>query len=133
MRLSSAKQLPTNALIIYMISALLFLCSIELHIHTGDTAINADHGSAVSITSLANNLDYLNISNEIEVSPDGMLKIKHSAPNILVIFLVLTLICTLFLQILTLRSRDQHLASKLPFFGTPALRGPPLQRLHTLY
>ncbi|MCW8934514.1 MAG: hypothetical protein OQK98_07295, partial [Gammaproteobacteria bacterium] len=120
MRQNSGKQLSINALIIYMISALLFLCSIELHIHTGDTAANADHGHAVSITSLSNNLDNLNISDEIEVSPDGMLKIKHSAPNMLAIFLVLTFICTLFMQILILRTRDQHFTSKLPFFGTPA-------------
>jgi len=125
MRLNSGKQLSVKALIIYMISALLFLSSIELHIHTSDAAAKADHGYAVSITSLSNNLSNLNISGEIEVSPDGMLKITHSAPNILAIFLVLALICTLFIQIFTLRTRDQYFTAALPFFGTPALRAPP--------
>jgi len=125
MRLNSGKRLSTKALIIYMISALLFLSSIELHIHTNDTAATADHGYAVSITSLSNNINNLKISGEIEVSPDGMLKIQHSAPNILAIFLLLALIFTVFIQIFTARVRNKHQTSALPFFGTPALRAPP--------
>jgi len=125
MRLNSGKQLSIKALIIYMISALLFLSSIELHIHTNDTAAKADHGYAVSITSFSNDINNLNVNGEIEVSPDGMLKIKHSAPNILAIFLLLTLIFTVLIQIFTLRIRDHHFTSTLPFFGTPPLRAPP--------
>ena len=122
MRLSTSKQISVKALIIYMISALLFLSSIELHIHTNDTAVTADHGYAVSITSFSNNFD---VNGEIEVSPDGMLKIQHSAPNILALFLLLALIFTVFFQIYTARVRDIHQTSSLPFFGTPALRAPP--------
>jgi len=125
MRLNSDKKVSTKALIIYMISALLFLSSIELHIHTDDTAATADHGYAVSISSLSNNISNPDISGEIEVSPDGMLKIQHSAPNILAIFLLLALIFTVFVQVFATRVRDKHLASALPFFGTPTLRAPP--------
>ena len=125
MRLNSVNQLSIKALIIYMISALLFLSSIELHIHTNDTAATADHGYAVSITSLSNNINNLNVSGEIEVSPDSMLKMQYSAPNILAIFIVLALICSLLIQIFTLRIRDQYFTCTLPFYGTPALRAPP--------
>jgi len=125
MQLNIGKQITTKALIIYMISALLFLSSIELHIHTNDAAQTADHGHSVSITSLSNNITNTDIKGEIEVSPDGMLKIQHSSPNILAIFLLLTLIVTLFFQVYTSRTRDKHRASILPFFGTPALRAPP--------
>ena len=125
MQRNMGKQITTKALIIYMISALLFLSSIELHIHTNDAAQTADHGHSVSITSLSNNISNLDIKGEIEVSPDGMLKIQHSAPNLLAIFLLLALIITLFFQIFTIRVRGKHPASTLPFFGTPALRAPP--------
>ena len=125
MKLNSGKQLSTQLLIIYMISTLLFLFSIDLHIHTKDAATSADHGSSVSITSLSNSLGGIDSSDEIEVSPDGMLKVPHNAPDMLVIFLLLALIIAIFGQVFVARIQNAHTRSTLPFFGTPALRAPP--------
>lgn len=125
MKSHSGKQLSTKMLIIYMISTLLFLFSIELHIHTEEAAASADHGASVSITSLSNSLVGMGSSDEIEVSPDGMLKVHHSAPDMLAIFLLLALIIAIFGQIVVTRINNSHTCSTLPFYGTPALRAPP--------
>lgn len=125
MKFNSGKQLSTKILIIYMISTLLFLFSIELHIHTKDAAASADHGASVSITSLSNSLGDIGSSGEIEVSPDGMLKVHHSAPDMLAIFLLLALIIAIFRQIIVAQTSNSHTSSTLPFYGTPALRAPP--------
>ena len=125
MKSKPAKQLSTQLLIIYMISTLLFLFSIDLHIHTKDAATSADHGSSVSITSLSNSLGGTNSSNEIEVSPEGMLKVPHNAPYMLAIFLILVLVIAIFRQVFVARIQNAHTSSTLPFYGTPALRAPP--------
>ena len=123
MKFNSDKQFSTKLLIIYMISALLYLSSIELHIHTEDAASYSSHGSLVSITTLSNNL--IDIANEIEVSPDGMLKAQQNVPNILAIFLLLTLIISVFRTLSIPQINDPHTTIKLPFYGTPSLRAPP--------
>ncbi len=123
MKLNFNKAFFIKILIIYMINALLFLSSIELHIHTKETASYASHGSAVSITALSN--DLADMANEIEVSPDGMLHAQHNIPNLLVIFLLLTLIIIAFNPISISRIKDTHTPSELPFYGTPLLRAPP--------
>ena len=125
MKSRPGKQLSTQLLIFYMISTLLFLFSIELHIHTQDAATTADHGSSVSITSLSNSLDGIDSSDQIEVSPDGMLKVPHNAPDMLAIFLLLALIIAIFGQVFVARIQNPHNNSTLPFYGTPALRAPP--------
>jgi len=117
-------------LVIYMISALLFLSSIELHIHTHEAAVSADHGAAVSITSLANDfssqLAAQETASEIEVSPDNMLHAHQSAPNILVMFLLLVFIASIFIPVFASRNQESTNLSALPFYGTPTLRGSPL-------
>lgn len=49
MKYKKDKPLSTRLLIIYLISALLFLLSNQLHIHTWKAAVSAEHGSAVAI------------------------------------------------------------------------------------
>jgi len=57
---------------------LLFLTSIELHIHTQEAASVADHGSSVSVSGF--NTDGL--MDEITVSPDGILKLPQVTFNL---------------------------------------------------
>lgn len=123
MKTNPDKQFSIKLLIIYMISTLLFLSSIELHIHTEEAASYVSHGSSVSITTLSN--DLIDIANEIEVSPDGMLKVQQSTASLLAIFLLLTLIIGIFSQISITRIIDPHTTIKPPFYGTPSLRAPP--------
>ncbi len=125
MKSNSSKSLSIKILLIYMISALLFLSSIELHIHTHEAAVTADHGFAVSVTSLPDSLANHQAANEIEVSPDGMLHAHQGAPQMLAIFILLVLIVTRFIPISFARNRKICSISDLPFFGTPALRAPP--------
>ncbi len=128
-KLNSNKALSVKLLVIYMISALLFLSSIELHIHTHEAAASADHGSAVSITSLLNDFSSKfaaqESASEIEVSPDGMLHAHQNAPNMLAIFLLLVLIVTIFIPVSISRIRKLHCRIERPFYGTPSLRAPP--------
>jgi len=121
----SKQQLSAKLLIIYMISALLFLTSFDLHIHTQDAAATAEHGSSVSITSISNELTMANSSDEIAVSPDGILKIQQINHAFLAVFILLALITVLFSVILTHRLTNNHSLISLPFYGTPALRAPP--------
>ena len=75
MSLKFGKQLSIRFLIMYMISAVLFLTSIDLHIHARDVATAADHhGYAVHISSLTDELIPAVAGDEIKVSPDGVLK-----------------------------------------------------------
>ena len=124
MKLNKNKQVPLQALIMYMISALLFLSSNQLHIHSKEAADYVSHGSAISITDLSNNL--IDIATEIEVSPDGMLKVQHGSINLLAVFLLLALTITSFIQTSITRQKKAHATSQLPFYGTPSLRAPPL-------
>ena len=125
MILNSNKQISIKLLIIYMISALLFLSSIELHIHTHKAAATADHGSAVSITSLPDSLVSAEEAQEIEVSPDGMLHAHASTPNILALFILLTILVAVLQQIFIRPIESTRNTLVLPFFGTPSLRAPP--------
>jgi len=63
----SKKQWSIKWLVIYMVTALLFLTSVELHVHTSDTAAMADHGNAVSTNILASDLMLETASDEITV------------------------------------------------------------------
>lgn len=81
-----------------MISTLLFLTSIELHIHTEDAAVKADHGFAVSISSIAGDLNAIDTNDKIKVSPDSVLKLKQSDINLLVIFLLVSIIIVIVNQ-----------------------------------
>lgn len=112
-----------------MISALLFLSSIELHIHTHEAAASADHGAAVSITSLPNDFSSQiaaqKSASEIEVSPDSILHAHQNASNILAIFLWLVFFVSIFIAVGISRNRKSINFIQLPFYGTPALRAPP--------
>lgn len=116
-------------LVMYMVSALLFLSSIELHIHTHEAAITEDHGSAVSITSLPDNLSSSLVAEqsatEIEISPDGMLHAHQNAPNALAIFILFIFIVAMFAVIFYSRIRKPHNIAESPFYGFPSLRAPP--------
>ena len=121
------KQLSTKMLIIYMVTALLFLTSVEIHIHTQDTAANADHGFAVSISSIANDYIAEDVNDEITVSTDSALKVKHSNVSLLAVFLLIAVMLTVLCRTFIGRLREGHTQLPLiPFHGTPPLRAPPL-------
>ncbi len=111
-------------LVIYMISTLLFLTSIELHIHTEESAHIESHGHAVSISSLANRLDPEQMVDEISVSPDGLLKIQTPGLDVIAIFILLLFTSSYGVRYFRfLRERHEHI--ERPFYGTPRLRAPP--------
>jgi len=121
------KQRSIKMLVIYMITALLFLTSVELHIHDQEAAAAADHGFAVSISSFANDLLPENSSDEITVNPDGLLKIKQSSVNLLAVFLLVAVMLTVLCRTFIGRLRENHTQLPvIPFHGTPPLRAPPL-------
>ena len=114
-------------LVIYMISSLLFLTSIELHIHTQEAAVTADHGAAVSISSLSSELMPAVSGEEIKVSPDGVLKVNQSSFNLIAVFLMIAVMLVILCQICISRLRESNADFPLiPFHGTPPLRAPPL-------
>ena len=114
-------------LVIYMITALLFLTSVEIHIHDQETAANADHGFAVSISSLANGFTPENVGDEITVSPESVLKVKQGSINLLAVFLLIAIMVTVLCRTFIGRLRESHIQLPvIPFHGTPPLRAPPL-------
>lgn len=125
MLLTRHKSSSLRLLVIYMISTLLFLTSIELHIHTKEAAVSELHGQSVSISSFTNQLNQADSADEITVSPDGLLKIQHYGPMIIAIFILLALIvrvtATRYFRFL----KERHKLIQLPFYGIPALRAPP--------
>ena len=121
------KQRSVKMLVIYMITALLFLTSFEIHIHDQEAAAAADHGVAVSISSIANDLLPEGSSDEITVSPDGALKIKQSSVDLLAVFLLIAIMATVLCRTFIGRLREGHTQLPfIPFHGTPPLRAPPL-------
>ncbi len=119
------KQFSIKVLMLYLISTLLFLSSIDLHIHTKKAAAVEDHGSAVSITKFTSNLFNFDTSDEIEVSPDGMLEVQHTTPDLLAVFLLLVLVIAVFTRISVYSIDNTSAKLGLPFFGFPSLRAPP--------
>jgi hypothetical protein len=120
------QQLSIKILIIYMISALLFLTSVELHIHTQKAAAFEDHGVAVAISSLSSELMPSDDNGEIKINHDGVLKVPSNTVNFLAIFLLAVLLAaTCCYRIFSrLRVFDSPLPD-LPFHGSPSLRAPP--------
>jgi len=124
--LKNNKQLSIKMLIMYVITALLFLTSVELHIHTQETAATVEHGFAVDISSFASNLMHQGNSNEIIVSPDSVLKVKQSSVNLLAIFLLIAVLAATQCRTFISRVRESHTRLPIiPFHGTPPLRAPP--------
>ncbi len=123
----SQKQQSAKMLVIYMITALLFLTSVEIHIHDQDAATTADHGFAVSISSLATDLAPAGASDEITVSSESVLKIKQGNQTLLAIFLLIAIMVTVLCRTFIGRLREGHTQLPvIPFHGTPPLRAPPL-------
>lgn len=121
------KQLSLKMLVIYMISTLLFLTSIELHIHTQKAAASADHGFAVSMSSFSTDLVLEAQAEEIKVSPDGVLKVNEANINLIAVFLLLAVILVILCQVCISRLRESNAELPLLLFqGTPPLRAPPL-------
>lgn len=126
---NSTKQFVTKTLIMYMVSALLFLTFVELHIHTQDAATSEVHGTAVSISTYTN--DFLAISttdvnDEISVNPESILKIKQTSASVLAIFMLLAVLIVSLCRTFIGRIREaHHLLPVIAFYGTPPLRAPP--------
>ena len=122
----SIKILPVRILLGYIITAMLFLTSVELHIHTQESAATDDHGFAVSISSIAGDQMDSSASDEITVSPDSVLKAKQNNLNMLAVFLLIAVLITVLCCSFIGRLREsQALLPALPFYGTPPLRAPP--------
>lgn len=120
------KQLSTRILVMYVISAVLFLTSIELHIHANDVATSSGHGYAVHISSLDSGIVHSGVNDEIKVSPDGVLKINQTGFSVLAVFLLAALLVVFCACACVGRLRDTGtLLPCLPFHGTPSLRAPP--------
>lgn len=112
-------------LIMYVITALLFLTSVELHIHTQDTAATVEHGFAVDISYFANIMPE-DSNNEIIVSPDSVLKVEQNSISILAVFLLIAVLAAVQCRTFIGRLREgQTRLSIIPFRGTPPLRAPP--------
>ncbi|MCK4707774.1 MAG: hypothetical protein KAU21_04085 [Gammaproteobacteria bacterium] len=127
MTLKTDKQLSFKLLIMLLISSLLFITSIELHIHTKDAAALADHGATVSITSVVSDSLPSGTGTEIKVSPDGVLKVKQNNINTLAIFILAIIMTIVFFKTGITRLIDfNSLIPKQPFHGTPLLRAPPV-------
>ena len=123
----SRKQLTVKILVMYMVMALLFLTSVELHIHTPESAASADHGSAVSISSFTDDLMTERVSDEIKVSPDSVLKAKQDSIGIFAVFLLVAVMLAVFCRVFIGRLRENLAQLPLiPFYGAPSLRAPPL-------
>ena len=124
--LNNKKQLSIKMLIMYVITALLFLTSVEVHIHTQETASTVEHGFAVDISSFASDLMPDGSSNEIIVSPDSVLKVKQSSVSLLAVFLLIAVVAAVLCRTFIGRLRESQTRLPLiPFRGTPPLRAPP--------
>ena len=121
------KQQSVKMLVIYMITALLFLTSVEIHIHDQETAANVDHGFAVSISSLTNDLMPESSSDDITVSPESVLKVKQDSLSVLAVFMLIAVMLTVLCLTFIGRLRESHTQLPvIPFHGAPPLRAPPL-------
>ena len=105
-------------LIMYMISALLFLTSIDLHIHSHDTTVH--------ITSVAVDPGNPDNADEINISPDGVLKDSQYSFSVVAVIILAALIALLYYLCCVCIRDIQTLFPQLPFHGTPTLRAPPV-------
>jgi hypothetical protein len=122
----NSKQLTMRLLVMYMISALLFLTSIDLHIHSRAKTISAGQDIAVHITSVATEINSPDKGDEINISPDGVLKASQYNFSLLAVIILAALIAVLrYFSCVSIRD-IQTLFPQLPFHGTPALRAPPV-------
>lgn len=120
------RQLQMKTLVIYMISALLFLTFVEVHIHNSIGAASADHGYAVSISSLDSAL-LGDSSDEIKVSPSGMLKAKQTIVSFNAVFLLVVTLLIVLTHVIVSRFIEASIRYfVILFHRSPPLRAPPL-------
>ncbi len=125
--LRNNQKLVARMLIMYVVAALLFLTSVELHIHTHEAAPAAEHGFAVSISSLESNFVPHIASEEINVGTDSVLRVEYDIVTVVAVFTLLVLLLTTWRRTFVGRLREKHVRlSSLPFRGLPPLRAPPL-------
>jgi hypothetical protein len=126
MTLAIKQQQTVRWLIIYMISALLFVTSSDLHIHSREAAATSEHGAAVSISKFSDELSTLVDEEEIKVSPDGVIKVNSQSVNLFAVFMLILLIAVVVFRQCSsgLICREVKLP-QIPFHGTPPLRAPP--------
>jgi len=113
-------------LIMYMISALLFLTSIDLHIHSHGKAASAEQDTTVHITSVAVDPGNPDNADEINISPDGVLKDSQYSFSVVAVIILAALIALLYYLCCVCIRDIQTLFPQLPFHGTPTLRAPPV-------
>ncbi len=124
--LRNPQKLTAQMLIMYVVAALLFLTSVELHIHTHETAPAAEHGFAVSISSLDSNFVPHLASEEINVGSDSVLRVEHDTVSVVAVFILLALLLTAWRRTFVGRLREKPVRLFcLPFRGLPPLRAPP--------
>jgi hypothetical protein len=125
--LRNSQKLTARMLIMYVIAALLFLTSVELHIHTHEAAPAAEHGFAVSISSLASDFIPHLASEEINVGTDSVLKVEHNTVSFMAVFMLIAIVLSTMQRTFVGRLRENHVRlCCLPFRGLPPLRAPPL-------
>jgi len=123
---SQQQPLQTKAIILYMISALLFLAFVEVHIHNSIGAVNAYHGHAVSISSLDTAL-LGDSADEIKVSSSGTLKAKHNTVNFGALFLLVVTFFIVLSQAIIWQFREGSIRYfVILYHRSPPLRAPPL-------
>ncbi|MDY6979500.1 MAG: hypothetical protein SV201_06430 [Pseudomonadota bacterium] len=120
-------SLQYRLLVMYMISALLFLISTPLHIHSEEAAVTAEHGAAVSVSSLVKDVIQADTQNQININPDGLLKANPAGFTIPVIPLLLALLVFGIPRICSRCRfpRSQRISPDTPDYGMPLLRAPP--------
>jgi len=110
----------------YMIAALLFLTSFDLHIHTDEAAVTAEHGFSVSISSIDTVFFAGADSEEINVGLDGVLKVEYDAVSFMAIFLLLLIVLAVSQRILIGIIREINFSYfVISLSGLPPLRAPP--------
>ena len=125
--LRNHQKLAARMLVMYVVTALLFLTSVELHIHTHEAAPAAEHGFAVSISSLDSNFVPHLANEEINVGTDSVLKVKHETVSFVAVFILVAMLQIALQRTFVGRLRENHVRlSCIPFRGLPPLRAPPL-------
>lgn len=125
--LGKHQKLNARMLIMYVVVALLFLTSVELHIHTHEAAPAAEHGFAVSISSLDSNFVPHLASEEINVGTDSVLKVEHDTVSFVAVFILIAMLLMASPRFFFGRLRENYVRLPgLPFRGLPPLRAPPL-------
>jgi hypothetical protein len=127
MKLINSKTFSTQMLIMYLISALLFMTSIDLHIHADVSSLSADKLTPVHISSIADSFTATDDSGEININHQSVLKDGQGKLVVLAAILLTLMVAALFFYECIGRIVNTRVQLyQLPFLGTPPLRGPPV-------